>query len=316
MNEVLRSGFTRSTFGDIDSYCEVVSAVDANVTQLEAGDLFVSIEQLDLGDVILSRHGTSKDLFYEGVLDPEWTTLALIRGSSTKETIWCGAALKTDTLFVARSDLPLYIFVPGGWEDYGLVVRTDLLRELTQMDLPRQMSTIDLSPMASALLHGTLAHCVRLAGSGLVSMDDPTQTDALRSVVLSALSGSLANSSVAEDIHTQVRLVSRYHAFSEAIRNVDLKTDPFMTARTLSELAGVGQRRMQRAFSEVVGLSPYQFILRAKLNAARRDLLGGVDATSITRVAANYGFSNASDFAIRYRRFFGESPSETRRRPS
>lgn len=80
----------------------------------------------------------------------------------------------------------------------------------------------------------------------------------------------------------------------------------------LAALAGVRSETLCRAFQKRHGVGPIRYQRERRLEAAHRELLGA-DPTdqSVSRVAARYGFVHLSQFAIQYRRTFGEPPSTT-----
>jgi AraC family ethanolamine operon transcriptional activator len=86
----------------------------------------------------------------------------------------------------------------------------------------------------------------------------------------------------------------------------------------LSELcaaANVGERTLQYAFRDIMGMSPLSFLNRLRLHRARDDLRGATsDSTTVTDVAMNWGFWQLGDFSRAYKSCFGESPSETLKR--
>lgn len=69
---------------------------------------------------------------------------------------------------------------------------------------------------------------------------------------------------------------------------------------------------LAHVFREEVGLSLHQYLVRLRLIAALDDLSAG--ATDLSRLALELGFSNHSHFSVTFRRAFGVSPSEARRR--
>jgi transcriptional regulator GlxA family with amidase domain len=81
----------------------------------------------------------------------------------------------------------------------------------------------------------------------------------------------------------------------------------------LSRIAGINQRTLSRAFREVHGVGPYRYLRYLRLSEVKRLLLSAEDST-ITQVAMQYGFRELGKFGVLYRKAFGESPSETRRR--
>ena len=83
-------------------------------------------------------------------------------------------------------------------------------------------------------------------------------------------------------------------------------------AQDLADALDVNPRRLQYAFADVLGTSPHQYLLLHKLHAVRRELRGRCrPATTVSRAASRYGFRDLGRFSERYRRFFGELPSET-----
>jgi AraC family ethanolamine operon transcriptional activator len=86
----------------------------------------------------------------------------------------------------------------------------------------------------------------------------------------------------------------------------------------LSELcrhAGLKVRTLETGFREVTGLTPIAYIRSLRLNAVRRALHDASERQrSISEIAMNNGFWHLSQFATDYRRLFGETPINTRRR--
>ena len=88
-------------------------------------------------------------------------------------------------------------------------------------------------------------------------------------------------------------------------------TDP-VTMAELSRQAGVSERTLRAAFHDVIGLSPKQYAIAERLQAARHALYEAAPGTTtVTDVATAYGFYELGRFAGRYRETFGEVPSRT-----
>lgn len=88
---------------------------------------------------------------------------------------------------------------------------------------------------------------------------------------------------------------------------------PF-TAGDLAAIAGVGVRVLQDAFKQHVGMSPMTYLRRFRLDGVHRELSNGDPwRTTVSDVAARWGFAHLGRFAGDYRRRFGESPSQTLR---
>ena len=83
----------------------------------------------------------------------------------------------------------------------------------------------------------------------------------------------------------------------------------------LCQQANLKIRSLEYGFREVTGLTPVAYIRSLRLNAARRALQQQTSGPqrSISEIAMDTGFWHLSQFAMDYRRFFGETPTETRR---
>jgi AraC-like DNA-binding protein/tetratricopeptide (TPR) repeat protein len=82
----------------------------------------------------------------------------------------------------------------------------------------------------------------------------------------------------------------------------------------LARTCGIAPRTLQKQFRRFVGRAPLAFLCELRLARAREELVHGRD-TSVTEIAMRYGFAHLGRFAVAYRHRYGESPSDTLRRP-
>lgn len=75
-------------------------------------------------------------------------------------------------------------------------------------------------------------------------------------------------------------------------------------------------RAIQQGFREELGSTPMLYLRDRRLERAREDLTDVMpsDGVTVTEVAERWGFSHLSNFAVLYKKRWGESPSETLRR--
>jgi AraC family ethanolamine operon transcriptional activator len=90
---------------------------------------------------------------------------------------------------------------------------------------------------------------------------------------------------------------------------------PFMpTARDLAIQLDVTSRTLLRAFQESFGVSPKRYLMLRELHAVRSELRRREPAeATVADVLTRHGIWEFGRFATRYRRQFGELPSETLR---
>jgi AraC family ethanolamine operon transcriptional activator len=112
----------------------------------------------------------------------------------------------------------------------------------------------------------------------------------------------------------QRAIASRQAAVERAEAYARAHPDTPAPLHTLCRIAGLSERGLRNAFNSVRGMSPTRCLLAARLQGARRALNdAGERPTTVTSVATWYGFYELGRFAARYRRAFGEAPSDTLR---
>lgn len=94
---------------------------------------------------------------------------------------------------------------------------------------------------------------------------------------------------------------------AEAIRS---QLDARHSLAGLAALVGMDARRFSTAFRQAFGSSPWQFVLRARLDEAARQLRDTQE--SVTEIALAVGFATPSHFATAFVRRFGVPPSQYR----
>lgn len=78
---------------------------------------------------------------------------------------------------------------------------------------------------------------------------------------------------------------------------------------------GSNERTLREGFQELYGLSPISYLKALRLRTARARLRSAGSDVRISDIALDCGFKHLGRFSVSYRRIFGETPSETRRRP-
>lgn len=97
-----------------------------------------------------------------------------------------------------------------------------------------------------------------------------------------------------------------------AIAYIDSHAHEPITIDDVARAARMSTRGLQYAFRRALDTTPTEWIRRARLSAAHRDLIepgGG----SIAEIARRWGFEHPSRFASHYRALYGVNPSQTLR---
>jgi AraC-like DNA-binding protein len=134
-----------------------------------------------------------------------------------------------------------------------------------------------------------------------------------------------------EQFITTALLLSHPHNYSDALQRLDRPVTPrdvkraidFMHAHleasiTLADIvaaSGVPGRTLFKHFKDWKGISPMRHLRNIRLAQAREALLRADPDENVTTIAMGLGFAHMGRFALEYRRRFGESPSQTLRKP-
>jgi AraC family transcriptional regulator, ethanolamine operon transcriptional activator len=170
-------------------------------------------------------------------------------------------------------------------------------------DLVFRTRSMALGEPAEAKLHAAMARFVESSTAACASSAHGE----------AALLDALAELLLVESIVVRSQTIS-------AARLADLETwidahlERPITVGRLCQVAGVGERALQKAFESRRGMSPMRFVAERRLAVARRLLTVADSNHDVTRVAMSLGFGHTGRFAMLYRQAFGESPSQSRQR--
>jgi AraC-like DNA-binding protein len=101
---------------------------------------------------------------------------------------------------------------------------------------------------------------------------------------------------------------------AKIIRQIESKPGQEYSITDLAKQAGLSVSRFKARFKAEVGVPPNEFVLRSKIEVAKRQLAGTTD--SITQIAMRLGFSSSQYFATVFKRYTRQMPREYRRHGS
>jgi AraC family transcriptional regulator, ethanolamine operon transcriptional activator len=123
--------------------------------------------------------------------------------------------------------------------------------------------------------------------------------------ILEVIFDMIPSAEVVEPLHNRASIARA------VLKLLHGRLDDPPTVTELCLAVGARERTLHLSCVEAFGRPPATLLTELRLNAAHRMLLRSDKATSVTAVAAFYGFTHFGRFAATYRRQFGELPSAT-----
>jgi AraC-like DNA-binding protein len=155
-------------------------------------------------------------------------------------------------------------------------------------------------PLANIMITGELAQAVA-DGRSTLAFDEVAYMFAAR-FIRSVRPAKAREAKLRQRDRQRVIDIARWIEASSH-EDIDLET----TARA----AGMSSFHLLRTFARVLGLTPHQYLIRARLRHAARLLTD--EGSTVTQIAGAVGFADLSNFIRTFGRAAGMSPQEFRR---
>ncbi len=276
--------------------------------QLRAGSLRAELRERLYGSVGVSHERWSCALRVRCARSRRYVAFSLV--SSETAPTWCGVALAPGEVIEVDREWELATRAP--LESVSFAVEAKCLE---QVEIALAGNDIMTHPTGNRVLAASRASAVGAALRDRVFgvLDaGPLSPEAQRSLEsdLAHLAARLRRPPDAdarpEAWTRRRRAVHRVEAYLAAYPHAVL------SLAALCSLAGVGERTLEYAFREQLGVPPARYLRLRRLNAVHRELRSAESTpVRITDVAMRWGFWELGRFASEYRALFGELPSET-----
>lgn len=289
-------------------------------TQLTPGKLHANGAMVDLGGVNVARVATNRTLLQKGFA-PRNMAGMFIPGAGSGPAYAYGQLVEAgQCVTLAESDLSEAV-THGYYVDVALGFDMNACR--SQLDalnggsLGIALGTSIVAPDPSWIddMLGRVEWLLTAVGEHPQSLNDARVRASLADRVLAAM--VRFDSSPADvDSTTRAARAGRRVAVRLACEFIHSRLSEPLQLSQLCRHARLKIRSLEYGFREVTGLTPVAYIRSLRLNAVRKALQQDTSPhpRSISEIAMDAGFWHLSQFAVDYRRFFGETPTETRRR--
>ena len=307
------------TFTDPFSYQSVMLGIDAKIYPTGRGQFHSELTQVGLNQVWMQHYHEKLPRIFASTMKLDRRVIGFLTDEHQPAIRYCSMGVS-----------PLDVIVRGGDEvyqrseagcryatmslatgDLDLAYKTLVGRELVS---PRSTYLVrpDHKLMSRLLkLHKTAAHIAK-TNPGLFEFPEVVRN--LEQQLIHVMVRCLAESALAQMSAGACRhgaIVSRFEEFLES------NPDRPLYLTEICAAMGVSERILRTACEEHLGLGPIRYLFLRRMHLVRRALLCADSATAtVARVATDHGFWELGRLSVAYRALFGESPSETLRRPT
>lgn len=170
------------------------------------------------------------------------------------------------------------------------------------------------APLEQVVVSARFTEEIRSAVDALIELlHDPVASRALGDAAVSRLYFEVLRSEDGRVLESLTRSDSKLARVSAVMRYMEQHMDEKIGMDELAEIANMSRSAFHRAFKEVAGESPLQYLKQMRLNKARN--LITYDGHSASRAAETVGYESANQFSREFKRYFGVPPSRARDLP-
>lgn len=247
-------------------------------------------------EVVFDMGSYRAPLFARGAMPDDAPTLAFILRSDGAGRL-NGRPVQAGTCFWLSEGREL-AYATAALSDWVAVRMPRERLDCLGFALPRGVERIAELPETSLARLGNIARSIAQGAGCREDLEELVRSLAL---ALGAVEGSAPPS-----------LERRLAAVRRALEFIRAHCCEPLTVGDLCEVTGLSWRSLERAFSQVCGITPKAAITLCRLHRAREALQAAEPGReTVTAVATRCGIAHLGRFPAAYRSVFGEYPSET-----
>ncbi len=302
----------QASFGDTDQLCEAVQQWNLEFRPLSLirpqGEIG-RVKQLFVEEMELSYARFSVVFDQFGAPPPDRVTFVVLE-ERLQRLWWRGHDVRNSEVMVFPKGSELRSLSGPDFEIFTLSLKEQQIETacerlgLSPLPPHRRRETFAMPLPALAKVRRSLRAA---AGSRITS--ESISLPEVRDLLIRAWLGPGSKSRRRPSLRSRDRAMRQFMEALEHPDWIDLRVPE------LCELGAISERTLQYAFKERFGLTPAAFLKARRLMMARQRLQQVLPSEGrVGEIAADCGFGHQAQFAVDYRRSFGEAPLTTLKR--
>lgn len=302
------------TFIDPDDYGAAVRATRAELTVTGRGRFAAKLIRIDLHDLWMQRFSDNLPRVAHSASFPGRAIISF-RTDPGPSLVWGSAELQPINILRHREGGASFQHSSGSacWGAMSLPMEAmaSVGAAVAGCDLTPPPDALIVNPSPSAMIKLQRLHAAagQLAEDAPIVIAQPEAARGLEQALIEAMVACLDSGEIRED-----RSALRQHALimRRFRRAAEENPDQPLYIPELCKAIGASGRTLRACCQEQLGMSPKRFLLLRRMHLARRALRESAPTTTtVTEIAAQYGFWQFGRFAGEYKSLFGELPSAT-----
>jgi AraC-like DNA-binding protein len=302
------------TFSEPDDYAAAIRAGAVEVIVTGRGQFAAKQVRIDFHHLWMQRVSDNLPRVWHAANMPGRAGI-LFYTQRGPRLVYSGVEIQADQI-VRPSEGEQYYQVSSGPACFGAMsLPVEEMESLGAIETglmpPRRISTVTPPPGAMEKLRRLHAAAGRMAENAPEIIANPDAAYGLEQALLGAMVNCFGNGEVREDTVAQ----RQHELIMRRFRRV-LEENPGepLYIPEICKAIRVAGRTLWTCCQEHLGMGPKRYLLLRRLNLARQALRkADPKATTVTKIATEYGFWQLGRFAGEYQSLFGESPSTTLR---
>ena len=303
-------------FENFEEFNEAVHSWDFNFHQLTSGRSKTDLLQIGHPDFLISRFFLEQAYDQRGSLPPGVMTFG-IPEAGDNEVITPGGVAQQGDILCVPSGHELVALTQPHFKAHTVSISEALINEVAESCGLQRIRPIDYPSQKVLRCDSEKIGVLRkILRSISCSLEQIKKTDGC-SAIFRELEFSLIQHlllMISDSRPTDKLKISKIkHArLLRALDYIEANTDKPVTVIELAQETGSTVRTLEYIFRDYFNVTPKAFLKSRRMNAVHRELHTELDRkVTIKEIANRWGFWHLSQFAVDYRHFFGELPSET-----
>ena len=315
MEEAATISLSQASFRDFDEFSENVAGADMEITLPKLDESRWSISELIFSDsfgIQVGNEGSGS--FAEGTTHATCFNLFFPKHSSM--STFNGISMDAGGVFLIQPGSEIHIIenIPNGW--MNVLIPDFVASDLTKSPFLETVSTgVKMIGQGSSLrqnLWGLVTSYIATAAQTPSVLNERLSVDSFRESILHGISALFDYDSGTSQNTCGRRTAVDYRIISAALEFINERLDSVISVNDLSRHLGLSERTLRSGFKRYYGVSPSRYIQIRRLDRARKLLLcARKEETTVSEIACQLGMWDFGRFSVRYKRAFGESPSNT-----